>query len=625
MGTPAYMAPEQIEHPAEVDHRADIYALGVVFYQMLTGELPGKRIEPPSKKVQIDVRLDEVVLRALEKNPELRYQQVSEVKTCVETILNSGGADIPSTGQVEAQASMLPWIGLLPRLNGPFVVRRGNRRTLNRPVVGMNVLVGLSLIVVVLPIILKSMSFHGSQANLIELVFFGLFAVVYIVRGWRDALSASESQLAKPGGAAGLQSNNTRREGSEKAATQTPTPRQDWLTWSPLQSQAVGEICSHITKAERNHLSVLGLLSSAWIVGTCFGILALIQSNLSSGKWIVASVWMVLFTVSLPMLQRMVRHFLCSTAWAREHGFAPERLRLFSFSRRNLWKVCVVLGVGLGLVFAQNKAISNYLGVGSSPQPSQVQKRYPKKVTAQPAADSPTFHFRWVAAEGDANSPAETLTDANGQTLRVLPEVVLNSDDVESAGITKYRSDQKDLVVFLTPLGGQKFAKATAGHIGRQLAIVWDGRVISAPVIRDAITGRRVNVDGHFKDAEAIQLLDLLNHRAPITTPSSSAPTAEQPEEAFGPAYGHGQEFRTRLADSIPMKEYRDTIRDLKFSKDYHEALVVFAHADSKTRREWEFTLKEDPFGRYCGDHAAVLYPRHGKHTAGSHHGGPAR
>jgi hypothetical protein len=86
MGTPQYMAPEQMERPLEVDHRADIYALGVVFYQMLTGELPGKKIEAPSKKVQIDVRLDEVVLRALEKKPELRYQQASVLKTQVETI-----------------------------------------------------------------------------------------------------------------------------------------------------------------------------------------------------------------------------------------------------------------------------------------------------------------------------------------------------------------------------------------------------------------------------------------------------------------------------------------------------------------------------------------------------------
>ncbi len=84
MGTPRYMAPEQIERPAEVDHRADIYALGVVFYQMLTGELPGERLEVPSRKVSIDVRLDEIVLRALEKDPELRFQQASVMKTRVE-------------------------------------------------------------------------------------------------------------------------------------------------------------------------------------------------------------------------------------------------------------------------------------------------------------------------------------------------------------------------------------------------------------------------------------------------------------------------------------------------------------------------------------------------------------
>ncbi|HVM51287.1 MAG TPA: protein kinase [Candidatus Acidoferrum sp.] len=86
MGTPHYMAPEQIEHPQEVDHRADIYSLGVVFYEMLTGELPVGKFQPPSQKVHVDVRLDEVVLRTLEKEPERRYQQASDVKTRVESI-----------------------------------------------------------------------------------------------------------------------------------------------------------------------------------------------------------------------------------------------------------------------------------------------------------------------------------------------------------------------------------------------------------------------------------------------------------------------------------------------------------------------------------------------------------
>lgn len=114
MGTLRYMAPEQMEGARQVDHRADIYSLGVVFYELLTGELPIGRFAPPSKKVQVDVRLDEVVLRTLEKEPELRYQHASDVKTELAAIASSNPAQT-------AVATSIPSVPLAP----DQMVRRG--------------------------------------------------------------------------------------------------------------------------------------------------------------------------------------------------------------------------------------------------------------------------------------------------------------------------------------------------------------------------------------------------------------------------------------------------------------------------------------------------------------------
>jgi tRNA A-37 threonylcarbamoyl transferase component Bud32 len=91
VGTPQYMAPEQRLEPQAADHRADIYSLGVVLYELLTGELPAEKLQPPSRKVLIDVRLDEIVLRALQKTPDLRYQTAAEFRTQVETVMSDAG------------------------------------------------------------------------------------------------------------------------------------------------------------------------------------------------------------------------------------------------------------------------------------------------------------------------------------------------------------------------------------------------------------------------------------------------------------------------------------------------------------------------------------------------------
>lgn len=86
MGTPRYMAPEQIEASSRVDHRADIYSLGVVFYEMLTGEVPMGSFVPPSQKEAVDQRIDEVVLKAMAREPDRRYQQISSLANDINSI-----------------------------------------------------------------------------------------------------------------------------------------------------------------------------------------------------------------------------------------------------------------------------------------------------------------------------------------------------------------------------------------------------------------------------------------------------------------------------------------------------------------------------------------------------------
>ncbi|MEI7937908.1 MAG: serine/threonine-protein kinase [Verrucomicrobiota bacterium] len=264
LGTPQYMAPEQLEHPQDVDQRADIYSLGVVFYEMLTGELPLGRFAPPSEKSTVDPRVDEVVLRTLEKERERRTQTAGEVRTQVETI-----AATPA----------------------PAGSRRGEAR----------------------------------------------------------------SAVAQPNAEWGK--------------------RMPLL--SPLQSPEVRDICAHLTKAESNQVALLGFLIGVWVVAAVFGIPFLIKSFPSPGNWIVGTVLGIIFLVTLPMLSGIGRQFLCSTAWAKEQGFTPERLKLFSLRGNNLWKGLGILLVLLSLVLFQHETISRYLGLPALIKPNPVRERQP--------------------------------------------------------------------------------------------------------------------------------------------------------------------------------------------------------------------------------------------------------
>jgi len=84
MGTPDYMAPEQMKG-MNVDHRADIYSLGVMVYEMLCREVPRGIFQPPSVRTGCDTRIDEIVVKAMQQAPDHRYQSTQEMKTDVVT------------------------------------------------------------------------------------------------------------------------------------------------------------------------------------------------------------------------------------------------------------------------------------------------------------------------------------------------------------------------------------------------------------------------------------------------------------------------------------------------------------------------------------------------------------
>ena len=90
MGTVNYMAPEQRTNASEVDSRADIYSLGVILYEIVTGEIPLGAFDPPSKvNKRLNKKLDGIISKALKAKPDERYQNTTEFKDAIKSYIDN--------------------------------------------------------------------------------------------------------------------------------------------------------------------------------------------------------------------------------------------------------------------------------------------------------------------------------------------------------------------------------------------------------------------------------------------------------------------------------------------------------------------------------------------------------
>jgi serine/threonine protein kinase len=167
MGTFHYMAPEQLEGAKHVDHRADIYSLGVTLYEMLTGELPLGRFALPSKKTMVDARYDDVILRSLEKSPDDRYQRASDFRGAVERLQRAlpPRAEPPPLLEMVSDAIIASPTFPVPRERRSVTdVRRSPHWWLDRPAWARRILKAI-LDLAALALLICFVSYHSSHNN----------------------------------------------------------------------------------------------------------------------------------------------------------------------------------------------------------------------------------------------------------------------------------------------------------------------------------------------------------------------------------------------------------------------------------------------------------------------------
>ena len=153
MGTPGYTAPEIYDNPEHCDRRTDIYAVGVILYELITGQRPEDESELPSAMVNCDKRLDAIFKKATDPDPDRRYSTADEMALDLASWADKEpeGATLHTMQRPRARVAPVPIAHTAPRRRvapAPVVVQRRKKNETDWALLRHILIVGVVLVAV---------------------------------------------------------------------------------------------------------------------------------------------------------------------------------------------------------------------------------------------------------------------------------------------------------------------------------------------------------------------------------------------------------------------------------------------------------------------------------------------
>lgn len=539
MGTPRYMAPEQRERPAEVDHRADIYALGVVLYQMLTGELPdAKQLQPPSRRVRLDVRLDEIVLRALEKEPARRYQHATAMKTQVEEIsATTLSRAVPAPHSPGDEIRRRPWPFAVVVL-GLFVLGLYGLQTvavtfpslpLSFALLGLPVGIGLwrlrpwwryaALTLSALWLMLESitllLAFHLLPPGLLEtLSFFTIDPMVYeySTTGSKQLMGLAWTALySSP---AVLLWRWLRRPQIKALFAAQHRWSRPWFEWAVLTGaialvyggnffvkrdlflQARLENAQRAVKSAQSLHEAGGPESEDYRLMSAKADLELLEAEIAGTPERIARAKVA---VAEQKVKSLARQLETGDAGIRDVEAAK--------------KEAVEARARLSEIAASTAARESAAPPPAKPSPAAVSAITPTSLT------DPRLQFRAVLK---SDQPGAAQLPLGTESLILSKDVLLDEKAlVEVTVRSGIREDNSEIVLTLNAAGKKRFTEISTTFAGERVAIVFDGHVLVAPRINGPISGGVIQISGRFTASDAVNLTRALLSAAGLPPPAT--------------------------------------------------------------------------------------------------------